>query len=895
MKLHFDPNQAYQLDAINAIVDVFRGQPLEKGDFAVEMKQPDGQMKIEGDLAIGNCLQLDQSTIVQNLNAIQERNGVEKTMVPVGFVQPFNAPMKQTAIWKEGMNFSVEMETGTGKTYVYLRTIHELHRTYGFRKFVIVVPSVAIKEGVMKNLEITKEHFGLLFGNPEMDFYVYDSKKRGLLRQFATTNALQILVINIDSFAKEDTNIIYQKSDWGVPIRYVQGVRPIVIVDEPQNMETDIRKKAIENLHPLCTLRYSATHKYHYNLVYKLDPVKAYDLGLVKKIEVDSVVTADNFNAAFAQLKAVTSKKMTVTAKLAIDVAADSGVKRKDVTVRVGADLYTLSENRDVYRDGFIVEEIDVTGQFIRFSNGQQLSVGQTQGELTDDVQKFQLKKAIQNHLEKERKMAGMGIKVLTLFFIDRVSNYRSYEADTLKKGKFAVWFEELCREMLTRPQYKGLLQSDLTAVHNGYFSEDKKGNWKDTRGDTQADDDTYSLIMRDKEKLLSLDTPLRFIFSHSALREGWDNPNVFQICTLNESTSEMKKRQEIGRGLRLPVNQEGNRIFDENINVLTVVANESYDDFARKLQTEIEDDCGVDFTGRIKKKEDKRKVTLRKGYQLDANFKDLWERIKHKTRYKVQYSTDGLVESAGQTLSEITVTPPRIRSVRVQLGMSSEGIEAKLLSADEKLVQVEINAVPDILGGIQGKTKLSRDTIFRIIKRSGKLKEILKNPQQFMDSAATIITTTMKKLMVDGIKYEKLAGQEWAMRLFENEELEAYLSDLYTVQQPKKTLWDYLQVDSTVESTFAKDLESREDVQFFIKLPWWFKIETPIGGYNPDWAIVFENDKRVYFVAETKSSLNADDLRVQEELKIQCGARHFATMDDVKFQKVTKLSEIIL
>ena len=880
MKLHFDPNQAYQLDAINAIVDIFRGQPLQKGDFAVEMKQPDGQMKIEGDLAIGNQLLVSSDTIASNVQEIQKRNDIEKS------------ELKENEL-VQGNHFSVEMETGTGKTYVYLRTIHELHRTYGFRKFVIVVPSVAIKEGVLKNLEITKEHFGMIYGNPEMDFYVYDPKKRGLLRQFATTNALQILVINIDSFAKEDANIIYRKSDWGVPIRYVQGVHPIVIVDEPQNMETDIRKKAIENLHPLCTLRYSATHKHHYNLVYSLNPVKAYDLGLVKKIEVDSVVTADNFNAAYVQLKAVTSRKMTVTAKLCIHIAVASSVKPKAVTVRVGADLYALSGNRDVYRDGFIVEEIDVTGQFIRFSNGKQLFVGQIQGELTDDVQKFQMKKAIANHLEKERKMAGLGIKVLTLFFIDRVANYRDYEGGHVKKGKFVLWFEEICKEMLSRPQYKDFLPSDLSQIHNGYFSQDKKGSWKDTRGDTQADDNTYNLIMKEKEKLLSLDTPLRFIFSHSALREGWDNPNVFQICTLNETNSEMKKRQEIGRGLRLPVNQDGNRVFNENINVLTVVANESYEDFARKIQGEIEEDCGVQFTGRIKNKEEKRKVTLRKGYQLDPNFKDLWDKIKHRTRYRVQYSTEELIESAGQAISEIIITPPRIRSVRVQLGMSQAGVEASIVSADEKLIQVEITAVPDILGNIQGKTKLSRDTIFNIIQRSGRLKDVLKNPQQFMDSAASIITATMKKLMVDGIKYEKIAGQEWEMHLFENEELEAYLSDLYTVEKPYKTLWDYIKIDShsSVESVFAKDLESREDVQFFIKLPWWFKIETPIGGYNPDWAIVFDNERRIYFVAETKGA--GQELRESEQQKIDCGTKHFAEFPEVEYCRVAHVSDI--
>lgn len=909
MKLHFDSKQGYQLDAVSSVVDVFRGQPLDAGEFSAEVSQPEGSLAIEGDLVIGNNIKLAQSSIIENVHSVQKRYELEPSKVIEGLhdALAMQGVIPQTRKQLEGgMNFSVEMETGTGKTYVYLRTIHELHKQYGFRKFVIVVPSLAIKEGVMKNLQITKEHFDLLYGKPEMDFYVYDTKhknqrKRSTIRQFARSSSLQILVINIDSFVS-DSNIINQESEDGVaPIHYLAATTPVVIVDEPQNMETDIRKKAIASLKPLCTLRYSATHKHHYNLLYKLDPVKAYDLGLVKMIDVDSVMTQDSFNSAFVDVQKVTSTKTRVSAKLRIEASTQTGVTRKDVTVRVGEDLYQLSGNRDVYREGWVVDEIDVANQSVTFTNSQVLQKGEDTGDNREEIQKFQIRRAVLNHFEKEKRLKQHGIKVLTLFFIDQVSNYREYNEDgSVSNGKFAQWFEEAYKETAKKQQLNDILGHKAEEVHNGYFAADNKGQWKDSRdtggegGKTAADADAYELIMKDKERLLSFETPLKFIFSHSALREGWDNPNVFQIVTLSQTQGTIRKRQEIGRGLRLPVNQEGYRIHDKNLNVLTIVANESYEDFAAKLQTEIEDECGVEFTGRIKNKNEKRAITLKKGYQLDENFKDLWNRIKHKTRYHVQYSTDELIQEASSTLSQVSISAPRILSVRVRLELTQEGIDSKLASADEKLVQQDIVNIPDILGGIQRKTKLSRDTIYRIVETSGKLGDILKNPQQFMDEAAKVINATLKRMMVDGIKYEKIAGEEWKMQLFENEELESYLSSLYTVQKQEKTLWDYVQIDSGVESTFAEDLESREDVQFFIKLPWWFKIDTPIGGYNPDWAIVFENDKRVYFVAETKSTMDSEALRPSEDLKIQCGEKHFAEFPEVKFGKVTKLSEII-
>jgi type III restriction enzyme len=386
----------------------------------------------------------------------------------------------------------------------------------------------------------------------------------------------------------------------------------------------------------------------------------------------------------------------------------------------------------------------------------------------------------------------------------------------------------------------------------------------------------------------------LRFIFSHSALKEGWDNPNVFQICTLNETQSEMKKRQEIGRGLRLPVNQEGERVFDSNVNILTVIANESYEDFAKGLQTEIEDECGVKFGGRIKNKRKKVKVKLTKAYKLNEDFKQLWNKIKHKTKYQVNFSNEQLVKEASEFLSKVEIKEPKIVSLKGKLSITSDGVTTGLANISEKKVEYKADSrlVPNVLGYIQSKTKLTRQTIAEIIKKSDKGLEIAKNPQQFMDLAVDSIRQALQKLIIDGVKYEKLDGKNshWAMELFENDELESYLESVVKVQNKEKTLYDHVLIDSEVESEFAKDLESMERVKFYFKLPFWFKIKTPIGNYNPDWAIVLENDKKVYFVAETKSE---GEIRESEQNKIDCGRKHFEQLEDVRFERVTNVSEI--
>ncbi len=578
MKIQFSGNQQYQLDAIQATVDLFEGQPLAGGAFEFRYESLTGLALTE--FGCGNQVVLSPEAILGNLQAVEQRNLIENSDK------------------LESMDFSVEMETGTGKTYVYLRTLYELNVRYGFTKFVIVVPSVAIREGVLSSLRLTREHFQALYGNLPVDAWVYDSAQVSRLRQFAGSNQMQVLVINIDAFNKKDIAVIHNDRDsmsGRKPIEFIQSTRPIVIIDEPQNMESEKAKEAIASLNPLCTLRYSATHRNLYHQIYRLDPVRAYDLRLVKRIEVASIVDMPEFSKPYIALKAINTGR-SLTAKIEIDVTRDKAAERRTITARHGQDLFELSNEREAYR-GHLIRNIDAGLKKIEFANGVEVQVGEQSGANADALMRTQIRETVREHLEKELRVLslpeGQRLKVLSLFFIDRVANYAAED------GKIRRWFVEAYEELRASPRYAKLPALSVDAVHNGYFAQDK-GKPKDTSGATKADDDAYELIMRDKERLLSLEEPLRFIFSHSALREGWDNPNVFQICTLNETRSPMRKRQEIGRGLRLPVRENGERCTDLFVNKLTVVANESYKDFASALQNDFEEECGISFGGRI-------------------------------------------------------------------------------------------------------------------------------------------------------------------------------------------------------------------------------------------------------------------------------------------------------
>jgi len=875
MKLRFDSNQFFQIEAVKSVVNLFKGQDINSGEF--EMYADSLAISSTG---VRNNLNISDSQIFENLQRVQDVNGIKRSESLAG------------------RQFSVEMETGTGKTYVYLRTIYELNKQYGFKKFVIVVPSIAVKEGVIKNLEITKGHFKQIYDNVPAAYQAYDSKRISALRNFLDSNNMQILVINIDSFTKDET-IINQNSDkltGKKPIEFIQLANPVVIIDEPQNMETDKRQAAIAKLNPIFIARYSATHKNLYNLVYRLNPVRAYDLGLVKQIEVDSVVAENEHNTPFIELEKFNCAKRYISVSVKIECETRSGIKLKKVNMRTDDDLYKLSGKREIYKDNFILKCIDKNKGFIRFANNVEIEIGKNSSPLKDEIMKKQMEKTIEEHLNKEKILKPKGIKVLSLFFIDRVVNYRQFDGNKkLVRGKFFIWFEEIYKKLIALSEYANLSDFDIERIHNGYFSKDKKGTFKDSSGETADDNDAYRLIMREKEKLLDLNNPLKFIFSHSALREGWDNPNVFQICTLNETVSTMKKRQEIGRGLRLCVNNEGKRIFDRNINKLTVIANEKYDSFAAGLQKEYQEDCGIEFSGRIKDKRKRAKVCLKKDFELDRNFIDLWKRIKDKTAYRVNYDSQELIKKVVKDLNEIEVALPRVVVQKAAISINEVEVSTQLRRVENKIVErMHTFGIPNAVDYIQARlnAKLTRKTILQMLKTSNALTKVPKNPQMFLDAAVSAINDAANKLMVDGIKYRKIAGRYWEMRLFENEE--TYEENLYGICNENKTIYDGIIIDSLPEKRFAKKCEENEGVEFFIKLPRWFKIKTPLGSYNPDWALIYKNEKRIYFVAETKSTIDLNALRLNEELKIKCGKAHFNEFENVKFKTITKFEDLI-
>lgn len=920
MKLQFS-HQSYQTRAVEAVVQVFDGQPLAKSDFSLAGQA--ASVEYANDGSIGNVLKLSDEALLANVQKVQQANGVA---VSSELVKSVSDNGKEEFC---PLNLTLEMETGTGKTYTFIKTMYELNKVYGLRKFVVVVPSVAIREGTMKNLQITREHFALDYANVPCVPMLFDSNKLSDLRHFAQSDALSVLVINIDSFTK-DSNKINQKGERAfAPIEYIKAVNPIVIVDEPQNFETDIRRRALMELNPLCTLRYSATHKNPYNLLYSLNPVQAYDLGLVKQIEVDGVLADESHNQAFIQLVSIDAKAKGISVKVSIDVNEKTGVKRKELTLKLGEDLFDKSKGRDVYADGYILNEIRAEDEEIEFSGGRVLSLHAQQGGLEDDVMRFQIERTVAAHFAKLKNLQEIGVKVLSLFFIDKVANYRAFDADgNPVPGKFAEWFEEAFNKYASKSQYKGLIPHVASAVHNGYFSGDKKGKgaaaktiWVDTKGNVAKDDDTYALIMKEKERLLSMDEPLQFIFSHSALREGWDNPNVFQICTLNESHSALKKRQEIGRGLRLCVNQRGERVQDKRVNVLTVIPNESYEAFAKALQTEIEEETGVSFDNRVKNARAKARVKRKKlSAEEEALFKEIWQKISYQTRYTVKLDTPELIKQCVESLADLNqypkVQPAKIRALKAKIVMRKDGVHGVETGVGSSDAQTEQIVVPDVYAYIQNRVHLSRSSIFAILDGTGRLSELLINPQAFLDTAIAAIKNCLQALLVKGIEYHQINGRRYEMALFE-EELETYLSSVYPPANDeltapiRKTLLEAQPVDedknplgdafscvlseSDPESQFAHDCSIDERVKFFFKLPGEFKIATPLGSYNPDWAVVFENDARVYFVAETKSSTVTGERRSKENLKIECGREHFKLAPDVVFKDVKTLEQLVV
>ena len=993
MKLHFEPNLDYQLQAIEAVCGLFHGQETCRTEFTVTRDAAAGQMSLlENDLGIGNRLTLLEEELLANLHAIQLRHGL--------------AP----SILLASRDFTVEMETGTGKTYVYLRTVFELNKRYGFTKFVIVVPSVAIKEGVYHTIETAAEHLRGLYAGAPFDFFIYDSAKLGQVRNFATSPQIQIMVMTVGAINKfgdeqqaqaeeadeaarreKSKNVMYrpsEKTGGEKPIDLIRVTRPLLIVDEPQSVEGGLNgkgKKAMERMNPLCNLRYSATPKEAHHMVFKLDAVDAYERKLVKQIEVAAASVEGGHNKAYVRFIAPVSRgKSVVGAKVELDSATAHGVARQTVTV---APLDKLEEvtKREIYRDHIIGQDIrdakDDKFMELRYPGGEEyLRPGQAYGDVDAlAVQRQMIRRTIKEHLDKEKRFRPQGIKVLSLFFIDSVEKYRKYDADGKPvKGDYTRIFEEEYRRLTKHPDYQTLFKEvDLTTaaedVHNGYFSIDRKKvggkkveMFKDSRGEgtTRADDDTYSLIMRDKEKLLSFETPLKFIFSHSALREGWDNPNVFQICALREMASEQQRRQTIGRGLRLCVNQNGERLRGFERNTLTVIATESYEQFAEKLQKEIEDETGIRFgivethqfagvtatgadgepvplgfeqskvlwehlrmaglvnaqgkvqdtlrqrlkdgtltlpepfaaqlpqvkeilrklAGRleIKNANERKQVKTRQAVLQSEDFKALWERIKYKTTYRVQFDNEALLAACIEAIKapNFAITKTRLQWRKADLAIGRSGVDAKetITSAPATLDEGDIE-LPDILTDLQDKTQLTRRSIHRILVDSGRLDDFKRNPQQFIELAAEVINRSKRLALVDGIKYQRIGAEDYyAQRLFETEELVGYLKSMVDVY---KSVHEQVIYQSGTERTFAEQLEMNEAIKVYAKLPGWFRVPTPLGPYNPDWAVLAEKDgaEHLYFVVETKSGLFTDDLRDKEAGKIECGRAHFRAL----------------
>lgn len=866
MKFKFDPNQDFQLEAVNAITDIFEGQPQRQSVVVnVPTLHLSGRLPLQEAYGIyPNELTLSDEEISANVQKIQERNKIKNG----GAVPDFD--------------FSIEMETGTGKTYVYLRTIFELNKKYDWKKFIILVPSVAIREGVIKTLNITKEHFSDLYDNVPYRFYEYQSKNISQVKRFADSNNIEIMVMTVGAFNK-DANVLYASRDQmqgEQPISYIQRTNPILILDEPQNMEGEATTEKLKEFNALFRLRYSATHRNTYNLMYQLTPFDAYQLGLVKKIEVYSVTDDDSgVSRPSLNLISVDAGK-TLKAKVEAVAKDTNGVpKQKKLTLKDGDDL-AVKTNNDAY-EGYVVEALDADapdlGQVgkIRFRNNVEILQGEGVDDNHEQLMREQIEQTIRRHFEKRAQLKEQNIKVLSLFFIDKVDNY--VKSDGFIRSTFISEFNRLKKEYDTD-------ELDVDTVHKGYFAKRGDEYLQQERAISQ-NDEAYELIMKDKERLLSFEEPTEFIFSHSALKEGWDNPNIFNICTLRQTKSLVRKRQEIGRGMRLCVNQDGERIFVPHINLLSVIANESYAEYVQQLQGEYEEDGIYKSAPTPHNAKRKTTVKLKKGFDKDTDFNGIWDKISKKTRYLVSVNTERLIENCAEKIAKLSISKPQVRVNRAGVEMSKEGISARVVGARTTDLNQTKRAI-DCVELIKNDTKLTRHTVTEILSKADNTKAFLNNPERFCFEASQIIKAELVKDYIEQIRYEVLPEQ-YELKQFEN--IPSYKD---VTQSVKNSIYDAIVYDSEVEKSFAVDLDADERVKLFIKLPNWFKVETPVGGYNPDWAIVTtkrdlqggEDKERVYFVIETKGDVS--NLRPTEQAKIASAKKHFEVVE-VKYKEV--------
>lgn len=1008
MKLQFK-HQSFQREAARAIVDAFLGQPLQDA-FAYRMDVGKGGLALEAQGFRNQELQLSDAQLTENIRTIQIRQDL----------QPIDHVRRDA---HDTLALSVEMETGTGKTYTYIKTMYELNKHYGWTKFIIVVPSVAIREGVIKSLETMADHFAEEYGE-RMQHFVYDSARLTAIDQFASDSKLYVMVINTQAFnatgaTARRIGMQLEEFGWRRPIDVIGETRPILIIDEPQSVlgadKKNKTRQGLQQFNPLFTLLYSATHRRDdiYNQVYRLDAIDAFNKHLVKKIEVMGVEQVGTTGTnGYLHLEAIVlSKKKgeAPRARISFDATSRVGLRTATRLVDEGFDLYAESGELEAYRDGFTIERIDGVKGCIRLSSGQEVYEGQAIGAVSEEaIRRIQIRATIQKHFEREKQLFHQDIKVLSLFFIDAVDKYRVYEAGgEEQKGRWAEIFEEEYVSVLNEVQdlflenkYKQYLSGIRPEeTHAGYFSQDKKGKLIDSkiaRGETTANDsDAYQLIMRDKERLLSFAEPVRFIFSHSALKEGWDNPNVFQICTLKQSDSEVKKRQEVGRGMRLCVNQKGERQDSDLLgdavyetNVLTVIASESYKDFSEALQKELAESItsrpilvtealfswktittssGEQLTlmpaqaatimeeliaaGYVKKQKLTEKYYTEKAagtlqledwqealeaittvldkvfdstslrpenargketarFQEDRfakkEFQALWQQINRKTYYEVDFETEDLIAKAVAGLNEslhvkpihIAITSGKLEHIHSK-GVLEAGQAMQVGTTRHiKLKEAVASGVRyDLLGELVQRTGLKRSTIATILQRikPETFGMYRTNPEEFIIRAGKIIDGRKSSAVIEHIAYHKM-DQQYEADIFSAQELRGRIG--IDAIRSDKSLYDLVVVDSQgVEKRFAEELEQQEMVEVYTKLPRGFYISTPMGRYNPDWAIAFREGsvKHIYFVAETKGSEDVTQLREVEQNKIECARRHFASISDstVKFDVVSSYSSL--
>ena len=995
MRLRFK-HQKFQADAAKAVVDVFAGQPyltpsymMDRGYEYVQQSMTDEQ-DFTGWSNQKIVPELSDRVILEHLQVVQRNNQI----------QPSNK--------LEGRyNLTIEMETGVGKTYTYIKTMYELNKHYGWSKFIVVVPSIAIREGVYKSFQVTQDHFAEEYGK-KIRFFIYNSSQLTEIDRFASDSSINVMIINSQAFNArgKDARRIYMKLDEfrsRRPIDIIAKTNPILIIDEPQSVEGKQTKKNLEEFHPLMTLRYSATHKSDsiYNMVYRLDAMEAYNKRLVKKIAVKGITeSGSTATESYVYLESINLSKSAPTATIQFDFKGANGIRKITKTVSEGFNLYDNSGHMEEYKENFVVSRIDGRDDSVEFLNGIKIYAGDVIGKVSEDqIRRIQIRETILTHLQRERELFYKGIKVLSLFFIDEVAKYKQYdEAGQSMNGVYADIFEEEYNDIISNMQlavgedeymkYLEAISADKT--HAGYFSIDKKGKMIDSkvsRKETTTDDvDAYDLIMKNKELLLDRDpkkSPVRFIFSHSALREGWDNPNVFQICTLKQSSSDVRKRQEVGRGLRLCVNQDGERMDTNvlgddvhNVNVLTVIASESYDSFAKGLQTElaeavadrpravtadlfigkvIKDDKGneqvvdqdtataIYFDLIVNKYIDKKGALTDKYYEDKANgeikvaeevadstaavieiidsiydsrsmmpenarsnnveltvdedklampeFKALWSKINSKSVYVVDFDTDELVKKAIVSLDSKLRVPKIYFKVEtgtmVQIKSKEELASGASFVKEESAnynnqIAVSSNVKYDLIGKLVDETGLTRKAVIQILKgiQPSVFNQFKDNPEEFIIRAAALINDEKATAIIEHITYNVM-DEKYGAEVFTDPTIKGRLD--VNAMKAKKHLYDHIVYDSTNEKNFATELDTNTDVAVYVKLPDGFYISTPVGHYNPDWAIAFYEGsvKHIYFVAETKGSMNSMQLRLIEESKIHCAKEHFKAISN--------------